>query len=108
MKVHVSPFSTTPEYDSIIASVTQLFLQSLPSRLADFHQALQHSDWSRLAYLAHQMAGAAGSFGFPELGKLAAKIESLLKTQPKPENLELLMAAFDEQCQQALSAKCKK
>jgi len=64
-----------------MVDVVQLFLDELPSRLAALHNLLEQQNFPELARLAHQLKGAGGSYGFPQLTPLAAQLEQLAKIQ---------------------------
>ena len=57
------------------------FLSGLPTRLDQFDLALNANDWSGIERLAHQVRGASGCYGFPEIAKEAQRIEVIAKTQ---------------------------
>ena len=52
-----------------------LFANQLPPRLALLEQSLRDQDRQRLRQTAHQLAGAAGQFGFPQLAAAAEGLE---------------------------------
>ncbi len=66
-----SEFAGDPEMDGIV----WLFVSELPQRVASIQAALAASDWEGLRTLAHQLKGAAGGYGFPQLGAAAALID---------------------------------
>ena len=66
-----SEFAGDPEMDGIV----WLFVSELPQRVGSVQEALISSDWERLRTLAHQLKGAAGGYGFPQLGSAAALID---------------------------------
>ncbi len=66
-----SEFAGDPEMDGIVF----LFVSELPQRIEGIQSALAASDWERLRTLAHQLKGAAGGYGFPQLGSAAALVE---------------------------------
>lgn len=69
-----------------VALLTRVFVAKLPVRLAsmDACLALCHADtgngahWQELRRLLHSLAGAAGTFGLPELGQAARDVEMQL------------------------------
>lgn len=66
-----SAFVGDPEMEGIVF----LFVSELPHRIESMQSALAASDWERLRTLAHQLKGAAGGYGFPQLGSAAALID---------------------------------
>ena len=51
-----------------------------------------------LARLAHQLKGSCGSYGFPELSRLAAELERLVKEGAPAEAIEAAIGAFALGC----------
>ena len=88
--------------DPDIGQLIGAFVEKLPERLKALRDAEQRSAWLEVANLAHQMAGAAGGYGFPEMGKFAARIEVATKGIPNPRELAHAMAAFDTLCMAAI------
>ena len=70
--------------------------------MAAFHHAQERGDLAKMNYLAHQMAGSAGSYGFPEIGTIAAKIEVLANSHSSPQDIANSILAFDVVCQRAI------
>jgi HPt (histidine-containing phosphotransfer) domain-containing protein len=88
-EIHLSALCADVE----MIEVVQLFLAELPSRLAQLHVALEARNFGELARFSHQLKGAGGSYGFPQLTLLAAKLEQLAKTESDDASLRL---ALDE------------
>ena len=82
----------------VFASLVAKFVKNLPLRLAALQSAEKLSDWAEIARLAHQMAGAAGSYGFPMLSEVAARIEVQAKGDTMTEELARSIVAFDSLC----------
>jgi HPt (histidine-containing phosphotransfer) domain-containing protein len=55
--------------------LVEQFVEGLSGRLYELRQAAEQLDWDRLTKLAHQLKGAGGSFGYPDLSGLAASME---------------------------------
>jgi PAS domain S-box-containing protein len=51
------------------------FADALPARVQAIAQLLAAADHSAAARLAHQLKGAAGSYGYPEISELARQLE---------------------------------
>ncbi len=60
-----------PEFREIVAD----FIGDLGRRLASMRTALAHENWTELRGLAHQLKGAAGGFGLPEVSDVASILE---------------------------------
>lgn len=64
-----------PEFQKLSES----FADTLIYYAARIETAQSKNDWGELQSLAHKLKGTAGSFGFPEVGTIAANLERLLK-----------------------------
>jgi HPt (histidine-containing phosphotransfer) domain-containing protein len=52
------------------------FIARLPAQLAGLDTHRRNGDWERLRETAHELKGAAGNLGFPELMDLAHTVET--------------------------------
>ncbi len=87
-----SEFATDPDMIELV----QEFVQELPSRADSLESLLAASSYSDLRRLAHQMKGAAGGYGFSPISESAAKVETLLKSDVDPAQLQNLRSQVDE------------
>lgn len=87
-------FTDDPDIGPLVAD----FVGNLPGHMRAFQQAELASDWIKVGSIAHQMAGAAGGYGFPELGRSAAKVEALAKHDPRPKAIAEAIAVFTALC----------
>ena len=55
------------------------FVSNLPTVLADVRHAMEESRWNDFEKLMHVLKGAGGSFGYPKISALCAKIEEQSK-----------------------------
>jgi len=69
-----SRFADDPEMREIVA----FFVAEVPNRLHELRQAWSSGDRVRVRTIAHQMKGAAGGYGFGEIGESAARLEAAL------------------------------
>src|SRR5439155_1467017 len=63
--------------DAEVAGVLDGFVRRLPERLGAMERALGGRDLGTLADLAHQLKGAATSYGFPTITEAAAQLEAV-------------------------------
>ncbi len=61
-------------------TVVGLFFESAQEQLQHLRAAQQHADAARLAYAAHQLAGAAGTCGLDQLSTTLRDLEQLATT----------------------------
>jgi HPt (histidine-containing phosphotransfer) domain-containing protein len=62
--------------DHDFADVLAAFVSSLPALGQRLEHSLRRGDVGQLRTQAHQLKGAAGGYGFPELTALAATLEA--------------------------------
>ncbi|MBX3354075.1 MAG: Hpt domain-containing protein [Phycisphaeraceae bacterium] len=70
----ISRFVDDPEMAEIIA----LFVAETPERRREFSSSWDRGDLHRVRTLAHQLKGAAGGYGYPELSAAASELEAAL------------------------------
>jgi len=63
--------------DESIADLTEAFVNSLPQKLANLQTHVRQGHIQEIARIAHQLAGAAGGYGFAELSHFASELEQL-------------------------------
>lgn len=74
-----SPTATAPK-KSEFQQLQSKFLASLPQYLNQLQQALQQKNWAEIRSLAHRLKGLGGSFGQPEITRLAGIIQDAIDT----------------------------
>jgi HPt (histidine-containing phosphotransfer) domain-containing protein len=62
----------------MLANLVADFVTEMPVRIARLTRQLSAQDWPGLHRTAHQLKGAAGSYGFEELTPPAHRVELLL------------------------------
>lgn len=90
-----SEFASDPDMAELVAE----FVSELPDKSQTLHAALQKNQFADLQRLSHQLKGACGGYGFPQLGEAAAKLEARLKQigiQPQVDALEDVTRQVDE------------
>lgn len=84
-----SSFGDDPELEEIL----EMFVEEMSDRVAALLDRLHASDWEGLRRAAHQLKGAAGSYGFAPISLCAARVENAVR-QGAPE--EQIRDAVDE------------
>jgi hypothetical protein len=61
----------------------------LPATINNIRNAYDKSDWPQLSVYSHQLKGAAGGYGFPDLTRVCGQIESVVSAEvaPQPEKI---------------------
>jgi HPt (histidine-containing phosphotransfer) domain-containing protein len=65
--------------DPDLRDLVQEFVDEFPNRVERIRAAYEALDWELLARLAHQLKGAGGSYGYPQISGLAAEMETHFK-----------------------------
>lgn len=100
----------SPDARAQLQALREAFLQELPARLAALRAAWGEPEEARAAALrfqAHRLAGAAGTFGLPEVSVAARELEDLLKSAepggPDPAQVESALARVEARAREPLS-----
>jgi HPt (histidine-containing phosphotransfer) domain-containing protein len=80
-----TPSETEPLYSDLsgdpdLAELVAMFVEEMPERVANLGGALEARDWERLGRFAHRLKGSAGSYGFPAVGRGAARVEDAIRS----------------------------
>ena len=68
-------------------STVTLFVEEMSDRVANFLDLLNRREWEVLRRAAHQIKGAAGSYGFGSITPCAGKLEFAIRDQEPEENI---------------------
>ncbi len=61
--------------DGDLRDIVEEFVAGLAQRMDELRQAHEKLDFDQLTMLAHRLKGAAGSYGYPDISQLCAKLE---------------------------------
>jgi HPt (histidine-containing phosphotransfer) domain-containing protein len=92
------PIYSTLADDPDMAELVEMFIDELPQRMAAADELAGRSDWESLGRLAHQLKGAAGSYGFPELTDSAATLERACRIDRDEAAIRESLAALADTC----------
>ncbi len=67
------------EDDPDMLEIVREFVAELPNRVAALESHLANGDMPELQTLAHQLKGAGGGYGFPQITEVAAVLEQAVK-----------------------------
>jgi CheY-like chemotaxis protein/HPt (histidine-containing phosphotransfer) domain-containing protein len=75
-----TPMPTAYVYSSLatdpdLGELVDIFVQEMPDRINALESQAQNRDWQQLTRTAHQLKGAAGSYGFEAITPYAARLE---------------------------------
>lgn len=102
-KINKKSFRSLLDNDPAVGPLILQFVQNLSERTNDLYQAIERGDEKELCVLAHQMSGAAGSYGFPEIGEIAARLEAKAKKSADSKQLKQLVDEFDVKSKQIIA-----
>lgn len=85
--------------DPLLAELVAEFVAEMPSRVARLKRQLDSQDWDGLRRTAHQLKGAAGSYGFDPITPLAHRLEMLLAHGAEPKKLAEAVHELATHCQ---------
>jgi HPt (histidine-containing phosphotransfer) domain-containing protein len=93
-----TPMPTAYVYSSLatdpdLGELVDLFVQEMPDRINVLEAQANSRDWNQLTRAAHQIKGAAGSYGFGEITPYAARLEAVAREALQEENI---LAALNE------------
>ena len=75
----MDPIRSSYEDDPDMLEIVVEFAGELPQRIEDLEARLAEGDMAQLQVLAHQLKGAGGGYGFPQITEVAASLEQCLK-----------------------------
>lgn len=89
-----SAFGADPDLGDLV----ELFVEETPTRCRAMREALDNKEWIELERMAHQLKGAAGSYGFDQLTPYAAKLEYAIKTRADEAQLAQTLDELLDRC----------
>ena len=92
--LYYSPLALEPD----LADLVEMFVAELAERLASIRRAVDEGDCQAVAFLAHQIKGAGGSYGFEVLSAGARELETAAKMAQAAEQLQAPVERFGEIC----------
>jgi histidine phosphotransfer protein HptB len=104
--------NTTPDYgqkplysalavDPELGELVTLFVSEMTGRVALIEQQVQERNWEGLRQSAHQLKGAAGSYGFEEISPSAARLENALRDEEPEETVRCAVEELIDLCRRA-------
>jgi signal transduction histidine kinase/CheY-like chemotaxis protein/HPt (histidine-containing phosphotransfer) domain-containing protein len=82
----------------MLAVLREDFVRGLTATLVRLREAASRSDVTEIAYVAHQLRGAGGSFGFPEITRAGAQLEDSARGGRA---IDAALAALERACDTA-------
>ena len=79
--------------DPDLGEIVVMFVDEMADRRANLIAQMEAKNWEELRRAAHQLKGAAGSYGYDKISPSAAKLEAAVR-EAEPE--QQIRAALDE------------
>ena len=92
-----STFGNDPD----LANIIEIFVDELPERASKIEACFQREDWDGVRQVAHQLKGAAGSYGFQSITDMAARIESAIRNNESQTNIRNSLEELGNLCRRA-------
>jgi HPt (histidine-containing phosphotransfer) domain-containing protein len=87
--------------DPVLGELIAQFVAELPSRAIRLRRQLADQDWTALMRTAHQLKGAAGSYGFDAITPVASKLELQINHGVEPKVVTETVQELISLCQRA-------
>ena len=84
--------------DPDLGELVDLFVDELPNRLDALKTQAESADWEQLRRTAHQLKGAAGSYGFDAITSPAARLEHAAREGCQEEDILLALEELISLC----------
>jgi HPt (histidine-containing phosphotransfer) domain-containing protein len=75
----MEPIRSIYEDDPDMLAIVEEFVSELPTRIEELLARLDEGQLDQLQTLAHQLKGAGGGYGLPQITECAASLEQSLK-----------------------------
>lgn len=87
--------------DPVLTQLIAEFVAELPTRAVRLRRQLADQDWTALMRTAHQLKGAAGSYGFDAITPVASKLELQINHGVEPKVVAETVQELVALCQRA-------
>lgn len=85
--------------DPDLGELVELFVTEIPDRVARLHEAWNSSDLEALGRSAHQLKGAAGSYGFEELTPALQRLDHSVRCEKPEDEITAALEEVSELCE---------
>jgi HPt (histidine-containing phosphotransfer) domain-containing protein len=91
---------STVAADPAYGELVELYVQEMPGRIAVLEDAFAKDDMEALGRMAHQLKGAAGSYGFGQLTPIAAAVERAARDREPVDEIKRTLEELIDVCRQ--------
>jgi HPt (histidine-containing phosphotransfer) domain-containing protein len=89
-----SELASDPDY----AELVEMFVGEMSQRVERLQNQFAERNWRELTTTAHQLKGAAGSYGFPAITPAAARLEQAVRSGQMEDDIEQCLAELVTLC----------
>jgi histidine phosphotransfer protein HptB len=104
---NTEPLYSTLAEDPDLSEIVDMFVDEMPDRIANLLAQLESGNWEELRRAAHQLKGAAGSYGFDAISPSAANLEDALHNGELEAKIKSATDSLVALCQRATSGTPK-
>jgi histidine phosphotransfer protein HptB len=94
----MEPLYSTLGGDPDLGDLVTLFVDEMAGRVTTIIDLLNQKNWEGLRRMAHQIKGAAGSYGFGPISPCAGKLEFAIRDQESEENIRKAVDELINMC----------
>ena len=87
--------------DADLGELVEMFVDEMPERVGNIERLFESQNWEELRRAAHQLKGAAGSYGFEEITPRAARLEDAVREQSPAEQILQAVKELCDLCRRA-------
>lgn len=95
------PLYSTLGGDPDLGEIVELFVEEMPERVSNLLNLMESQDWDELRRAAHQLKGAAGSYGFGPISPAAAQVEDAIRSSDGEEQIRQTVEELVNLCSRA-------
>lgn len=85
--------------DPAFAPLLDMFVDELPDRISALETAWQAAALDDVRTLAHQLKGAGGGYGYPDVTDAARELETAIKSGDQADHIRQLIDELEAVCQ---------
>ena len=95
------PMYSVLSEDPDLGEIVEMFVDEMPDRVANLLSRLESGDWEELGRAAHQLKGAAGSYGFDAISPAAGQVEQAIRDGEPEEDIRRTVDSLVGLCRRA-------
>jgi HPt (histidine-containing phosphotransfer) domain-containing protein len=84
--------------DPELGELVGMFIDEMPGRVMTLLEQLSKKNWDSLRQSAHQLKGAAGSYGFSEISPCAGRLEAVIRDDEPEERIRAAVIELADLC----------